>query len=101
MIDVSQNYTVGLPVAASTYAKRIDFSLNILQAGMIAIFVLWGLFFAYCLFRFRKSKTPAATHKSPVGDVTSFVPDAMVLAFEIWLIFFLGLPLWSQVKEEF
>lgn len=102
MIDVSQNYTFGLPIAASTYADKLDSALNILQAGMVVIFVLWGLFFAYCLIRFRRIANPSASYSvAQKGGFSSFVPDAAVLAFEVWLIFFLGLPIWSEIKEQF
>lgn len=101
MIDVQTNYTVGLPIAASTYAGRVDQSLHILHIGMLTIFVLWGLFFAYSLIRFRSGKSKTAVFNAKQGGAASFVPDVMVLAFEVWLIFFFGLPIWSQIKEKF
>ncbi len=68
---------------------------------MFLMFVVWGLFFAYCLIRFRRGKNPQASRTAPLGTAASFAPDALVLAFEIFLIFFLGLPLWSHVKVDF
>ncbi|MCG3205105.1 MAG: Alternative cytochrome c oxidase subunit 2 [Elusimicrobia bacterium] len=101
MIDPS-NYTVGLPIAASTYASKVDLSLNILQWGMVAIFVIWGIFFTYCLVRFRSRNNPSASYAAAnKGGALSFLPDVMVLGFEIWLIFFLGLPIWAEIKETF
>jgi cytochrome c oxidase subunit II len=102
VIDPS-NYTFGLPIAASTYAARVDFSLTILQWGMAAIFVGWGLFFTYCLIKFRqRPNVPVVLHRpTKQGEALSFLPDAMVLGFEVWLIFFLGLPIWAHIKEEF
>jgi cytochrome c oxidase subunit 2 len=101
MIDISQNYSIGLPVAASTYAGQVDKSLHILHIGMVAIFVLWSIFFVYCLVRFHRKKTAQAAYHGWKGHASSFVPDAAVLIFELWLIFFLGLPIWSHIKEEF
>jgi cytochrome c oxidase subunit 2 len=100
MIDVAQNYSFGLPVAASTYAGRLDTSLHVLQAGMLVIFVVWFAFFVYVLVRFRRSRQPAASYHGWTGHAASFVPDVVVLTFELWLIFFFGLPIWSHVKEE-
>lgn len=100
MIDPS-NYTFGLPIAASTYAGKVDLALNILHWGMIAIFVVWGVFFTYCLFRFRSKSNPTASGGAAKGGAISFLPDVMVLGFEIWLIFFLGLPIWAEIKEDF
>lgn len=101
MIDPS-NYTFGLPIAASTYAGHIDAALALLHWVMIGIFVLWGIFFTYCLVRFRKGKTPQADyHVVKKGAVLSFMPDAGVLIFELWLIFAIGFPVWSAIKDEF
>lgn len=103
MIDVAQNYTFGLPIAASSYAEKVDFSLHVLHVGMAVMFVLWGSFFVYTLFRFRRKKNP---HASPPAHSTkttinSMLPDAAVLAFELFLVFMWGFPLWAEIKEEF
>lgn len=101
MIDPS-NYTFGLPIAASTYADQIDSALHLLHWVMGGMFVLWGIFFTYCLVRFRKSKNPQADYGVvKKGTVISFLPDAGVLVFEIWLIFAIGFPVWSAIKDEF
>jgi cytochrome c oxidase subunit 2 len=99
MIDQS-NYRFGLPVAASTYASKIDLSLSILHWGMLVMFVVWGAFFAYCLIRFRQGRHPVAKPEAIKGGAMSFLPDVLVLGFEIWLVFFLGLPIWAHVKED-
>lgn len=97
-----ENYRFGLPIAASTFAEGIDRSLNILHVAMTLIFVLWGIFFVYCLIRFRRSRQPQAQYDSGhKGGVASILPDVAILAFEIWLIFFLGIPIWSQIKVTF
>lgn len=97
MSDLS-NYRFGLPIAASTYAGEIDRSLNILHIGMVLIFVVWAAFFVYCLVRFRQKP---ADYQGFRSTAVSFVPDALVLVFELWLIFALGLPVWSKVKKDF
>jgi cytochrome c oxidase subunit II len=101
VIDPAQNYTFGLPVAASTYARQLDNSLHILHVAMALIFVLWGIFFVYCLVRFRRRAGHTANPQPFKRVGPSFIPDAAILAFEIWLIFFFGLPIWSHVKENF
>jgi cytochrome c oxidase subunit 2 len=98
---VESNYRFGLPIAASTYADRVDFSLKVLHWGMLAIFVLWSSFFIYCLVRYRQSRQPRADAAGWRGHLVSFLPDGAVLAFEVILIFLLGLPIWSQIKEKF
>ena len=100
MIDAAKNYRVGLPIEASTYAGQVDKCLNVVHVGMVVIFILWAIFFAYCLIRFRRRDGVKATHGMKHG-LTAFLPDVAVLAFEIWMIFFLGLPVWSTVKTDF
>jgi cytochrome c oxidase subunit 2 len=100
MNDLIQNYTIGLPIQASTFAAQIDHSLNLLHIGMAVIFVLWGIFFTYCLIRFRRGRNPKAA-RVELGHASSFVPDAAVLIFELWLVFIFGLPIWAQVKTDF
>lgn len=101
MNELASNYTFGLPIAASTYASSVDNALHILHIGMTAIFILWVLFFVYCLVRFRKGRNPKADNNVNKWSVQSFVPDLAILTFELWLIFSFGLPIWSHIKEEF
>lgn len=92
------NYGWGLPIAASTFAGEIDFGIYLIHAAMILIFVLWGIFFAYLLIRYRaKPGVPAQggdSHESMMG----LMPDFAVMVFEIGLILFYAIPSWSRIK---
>ena len=120
-----QNYGWTLPVAASSYAKNIDFGIWLVHAAMVGIFVLWGIFFVYLLVKFRArpgvsavredhddtpahisvpdsiSKFPFAQllyrHKSAIK---SLLPDIAVMAFEVALIVFYAIPIWNQIKRS-
>ena len=89
-----------LPIRASTYAASLDRQFNIFHAAMLLIFVCWGSYFAYCLVRYRaKPGVPAEySHK---GILASLVPDGIILAFELFMIFVIGLPVWAHVMEKF
>jgi cytochrome c oxidase subunit II len=100
MIDPS-NYTFGLPIAASTYAGKVDKSLDILHVAMTVIFVLWGIFFTIALVKFRRGANPKGNYEASKGGLASFLPDVAVLLFEVWLIFVVGLPIWAEIKEDF
>lgn len=92
-------YEWGLPVAASSYASDIDWLMGLLHAVMIFIFVAWSIFFVYCLFRYRaRDGQKAIYHQS--GESASFIPDGLVLAFEVWLILAFGIPLWASIKQQ-
>ena len=97
------NYGWGLPIAASSFAKDVDFSLHLIHGAVILIFALWSFFFVYCLVRYRHRDGHAAAYPPESGKSTiaSFIPDGIVLAFEIWLIFVFGLPIWAHIKENF
>lgn len=96
---MSSNYGWGLPVAASTYASKIDGSLHILHGAMILIFVLWAIYMAYCLVAYRASKHPVAVYTKEHSK-WALLPDWIILAFEIWLIFIVGIPIWAHIREE-
>lgn len=117
------NYGWTMPVAASTYAGKIDFGIWLIHAAMVGIFVLWGIFFTYLLVKYRKrdgvpavredhDETPATISvpdsfsKFPFAQLLyknrsalkSLAPDFAVMAFEIALIVFYALPVWSNIK---
>ena len=89
----------GLPRAASSYAHEIDFLIGLLHWVMVLIFVLWGIFFVYCLVRYRARDGHRGTYHQ-TGENASLIPDALVLAFEIWLIVAFHIPMWRAIKQE-
>lgn len=96
------NYGWLLPVAASTYAKDIDWGIWVIHVAMIAIFILWGIFFTYLLVKYRARPGVAAQREDKhAGHLKSLAPDIAVMIFEIGLIFFYAIPVWSRVKLEF
>ncbi|MEK7389203.1 MAG: hypothetical protein AAB036_05865 [Elusimicrobiota bacterium] len=95
------NYGWAMPVAASSFAKSIDLGIWIIHAAMLAIFVLWGIFFVYLLVKYRARPGVLAQREeahSRSSELTSLIPDLAVVAFEIGLIVFYALPVWSKVK---
>lgn len=92
------SYGWGLPVAASSYARTIDFGLWLIHAAMLLIFVLWGIFFAYLLVKYRRRKGVPAQREEQHGELASLLPDVVVMVFEIGLIVFYAIPVWSRIK---
>lgn len=98
---MSELYGWGLPVAASTYAKDIDFGIILIHAAMFAIFILWGIFFTYLLVRYRRREGVPAQREEDHGWFSkSLIPDIVVLIFEIGLIVFYAIPVWSRIKTS-
>jgi cytochrome c oxidase subunit 2 len=99
------NYGWGLPIAASTYAGKIDFGIWLIHVVMIAIFVLWGIFFTYLLIKYRKrpgvpAEREAHDNHSLMGELKSLTPDFIVMGLEIALIIFYALPGWNAIKMQ-
>ncbi|MCH7760646.1 cytochrome-c oxidase [candidate division TA06 bacterium] len=97
-MDTTGNYGWWLPVQASSYAQTIDTGINVIQFAMLLMFVLWGIFFTWCLFRFRARTARRAVYKEP-AHWKSWIPDGLVLAFEILLIALYGIPVWSRIMQ--
>lgn len=92
------HYGWTLPVQASAFAKQVDLGLYVIHGAMLAIFVLWSVFFAYLLIRYRR-KEGVSAHRGEEGNhLWSLAPDAAVLLFEIGLVVLYALPQWSRMK---
>lgn len=90
----------GLPAAASTYAGQIDFGIRVIHWAMLLIFVLWGIFFTYLLVKYRRRDGVAAQREESHSVLKSLLPDFLVMAFELVLIFTYALPVWSKIKMD-
>ncbi|MBI4060013.1 MAG: cytochrome c oxidase subunit II [Elusimicrobia bacterium] len=97
-------YGWSLPVAASSYAGSIDFGIWLIHAAMLGIFVLWGAFFIYLLVKYRARPGVQAVREDHgpasgrMGELKSLIPDAFIMSFEIALIVFYAIPVWSRIK---
>lgn len=92
-------YTIGMPPVASTYGDQIDSLMLLLHVVMVAMFIIWGLYFAYSLVRYRAREGERATYHQS-GEKASFIPDGIILAFEVWLILAFGIPMWAELKQQ-
>ncbi len=91
----------GLPEGASTSSKDIDWGIGIIHWAMIVIFVLWSVFFVFLLIRYRRRDGVPAEREEEHGILSkSLIPDVLVMVFELALIFFYALPVWSKIKSE-
>ena len=118
-------YGWSLPIAASSYAARIDFGIWLVHIAMLGIFVLWGTFFIYLLIKYRarpgvkaeredhddtpaRISVPDSFSKVPLaqmlyrnrGELKSLIPDIIIMSFEIALIVFYAIPVWNQIKSH-
>jgi cytochrome c oxidase subunit 2 len=89
---------LGLPVLASKHGKDVDNLIIYVHWLMAVLFIGWLAYFAYALFRFRKSKNPKADY---VGDRThaSTWIEVAVAAVEGVLLIGFAVPLWAKVVD--
>jgi cytochrome c oxidase subunit 2 len=82
-----------LPLLASDHGAKIDRLILLVHILMIVMFIGWGVFFVYCLVRFRKKKNPAASHAGVKSHASSWIEGAIV-AVEVLLLIGFSIPFW-------
>lgn len=91
--------TLGLPLNfppnASTHGAELDYLTAIVHWFMIILFVGWGLFYLYCLFRFRKGKNPVASYAGAKGKFSTY-GEAGIVLIEVVLLVLFAVPIWAK-----
>ena len=90
---------LGITPNASQHGYVIDNMLEMLHWFMLVLFVGWGSFYVYTLYRFRKSKHPRANY---VG-ATSHLPTKIeggVLVLEVVLLMSFAAPIWANRVDD-
>ena len=85
-----------LPIDASSHGHYIDQMIVLLHWLMLILFVVWGAYFLYTLFRFRSSKNPKADYAGVRTHASSYLEVAVALFEGVILIGF-AVPIWSDV----
>jgi cytochrome c oxidase subunit 2 len=91
---------LGLPVQASEHAAEIDHMISLVHWLMLVMFIGWGLFFIYVLFRFRKGANPRADYVGAKGKLSKGIEVAIVIA-EVVLLVGYAIPAWAKRVKAF
>jgi cytochrome c oxidase subunit 2 len=91
-------YGYWLPINVSTHGEAVDQLINVLHVFMALLFVCWGIFFVYCLIRFRQGANPQARYE-PIQSKTSKYLEVVIVVFEAFLLVGLSMPVWSDFKS--
>lgn len=100
-----EDYKVGwtikdsLPPLASARGEKIDRIISIIHWFMGALFVGWGIFFVYCLVKFRARPGAKASCELPKAKISKYA-EVGVLAIEAFLLVGLSMPIWAEVKNK-
>src|SRR5947207_10836140 len=93
------NY-LGMPVAASEHAGEIDHMIVLVHWLMIVLFVGWGAFFVFVLFRFRSGTHPRANYTGAKGKISKGL-EVAVAVVEVILLVFYAIPAWARRVKAF
>jgi cytochrome c oxidase subunit 2 len=85
---------LGLPPLASAHGGQIDNMIGWTHVFMLILFVGWGGFFLYCLFRFRQSRNPVADYAGVKSHRSTYL-EVGVAVVEAVLLFGFAIPLWA------
>jgi cytochrome c oxidase subunit II len=91
---------LGLPELASAHGGDLDDLNIIIHWLMFVLFIGWGAFLAYTLFRFRRKKNPEASYQGVKTHAARYAEYGVILAEAILLIGF-SIPLWSDRVDDF
>ena len=88
------------PVQASAHAAEVDQMTVLVHWLMLVLFVGWGLFFLFVLFRFRRSANPKASYTGAKGKISKGIEVAVALV-EVFLLVFYAIPAWAKRVKAF
>ena len=91
---------LGMPVQASHHAAEIDQMTILVHWLMLVLFVGWGAFFIFVLFRFRKGANPRASYIGAKGKLAKST-EVLVAIIEIVLLVGYAIPAWATRVKAF
>jgi cytochrome c oxidase subunit 2 len=91
---------LGMPVQAATHAPQIDQMTVLVHWLMLVLFVGWGAFFIFVLFRFRRGANPRADYGGAKGKFAKSTEIA-VAVIEIVLLVGYAIPAWALRVNAF
>ena len=85
---------LGLPRLAAAHGAQIDNMIGWTHVFMLVLFVGWGSFFIFTLFRFRRSRNPVANYAGVKSHTSSYL-EGGVAVVEMILLFGFAIPIWA------
>jgi cytochrome c oxidase subunit 2 len=91
---------LNLPIEASAHAAEIDRMTVLTHWLMLFLFVGWGFYFIYVLFRFRAGRNPRADYQGVRSHTSSYLEIGVAVVEAVLLIAF-AIPAWASRVNEF
>ena len=98
-VKIDGEYGYGLPPDISEHGAAIDRLIHWVHWFMGLLFVGWGIYFVYCLLKFRQCPGHKATYELIKAKPTKYV-EIGVVVFEAVLLIGLSMPAWASLKNE-
>ena len=91
---------LGLPAAASSHAGDIDQMIVLIHWLMAVLFVGWGAFFVFVLFRFSHRANPKADYAGAKGKLSKGI-EVLIVVAEMVLLVGYAIPAWAKRVQQF
>jgi cytochrome c oxidase subunit 2 len=88
-----------MPPDYSAHGPALDQLNAVVHTLMLILFVIWGLLFAYMLWRFRASKQPKALYHGTHSHLSTYA-EAGVALVEVILLVGFSIPLWYRWTQR-
>ncbi len=98
-VKIDGEYGVLLPPDVSVHGHVQDELFWIVHVFMGILFVAWGIFFVYCLVRFRQRANHRASCE-PIKAKPSKYSEIAVAVIEAVLLLGFSIPIWASVKND-
>src|SRR5712692_10085957 len=90
----------GMPIQASAHAAEIDQMTSLVHWLMLVLFIGWGLYFVFVVFRFRSGANPKASYVGAKGKISKGT-EVAVAVVEVLLLVFYAIPAWAKRVKAF
>jgi cytochrome c oxidase subunit 2 len=94
------NKAIGIPELASEHGALIDNMLELVHWFMAVLAIGWGIFFLYCVWRFRRSKNPKASYYGVRSHASHHIEIGVIIVEAILLLGF-AYPLWAHRTAQY
>ncbi len=88
-----------MPPDYSAHGAELDQLNAVVHWLMLILFVIWGVLFAYMLWRFRASKQPKALYHGTHSHLSTYA-EAGVAVVEVILLVGFSIPLWYRWTQR-
>ena len=91
---------LGFPINASEHGLVIDHMNGWIHWLMLILFIGWGIFFIYTLYKFGlNNNNEKADYEGVKSHYSTYVEYGVIL-FEVFLLIAFAMPVWSMVKTN-